>query len=130
MKPEDRGTRLVTMPGGEKVRVEIRIRQEDVLRGAMFRDSLPPERGIALFYRKAGKYPMFTYQVKMPLDHVWVDERGTIVEVVAHTPPCPTGLKASQCPVYGGNQVAKAVLLLADGMAARYGLQPGIKVDL
>lgn len=128
-RPEDIGTRLITMPGGQRVRVEVKILAEDIMRGMMFREKLDPDRGMMFLHKPPGKYAYWMYQVKIPLDIIWMDEQGNIVEISPNTPPClqPT---ASQCPVYGGSQTAQVVLELAGGMAEKYGLKTGMRVSL
>jgi hypothetical protein len=130
LRPEDRGTRRINYPNGKHVRAEVRMRPDDIIRGAMFRDSLPGDRGILLLYKKNGNYQQFLYQVKIPLDVVWFNEYGVIVELVSNAMPCPEGTRASQCPVYGGQAIARTVLLLGGGSVGRFGLQKGMKVDL
>ena len=128
-RPEDLGTRLITMPRGQKVRVEVKILPADIMRGMMFRETLAPDRGMMFLHKPPGKYPKWMYQVKIPLDIVWMDENGNVVEVVPRVPPCPSS-SASQCPVYGGTRRAQVVLELAAGMAAQYGLETGMRVVL
>ena len=130
MRPEDRGTRLITLPNGKTIRAEVRFRQEDVLRGAMFRDSMAEDHGILLLFKQTGFYPTFTYQVKFPLDLLWFDDKGTIVQLVPNAPPCPEGRKASECPVYGGTAPARAVLQIPAGVAKKQGLAQGMKLEL
>ena len=128
-RPEDIGTRVITMPGGQSVRVEVKIRPEDIMRGMMFRDKLDADRGMMFLHKPPGKYAYWMYQVKIPLDIIWMDEQGNIVEISANTPPCPYA-SATQCPVYGGSRQAQVVLELAGGMAAKYGLATGMRVAL
>ena len=78
-RPEDIGTRLITMPGGQRVRVEVKIRPEDIMRGMMFREKLDPDRGMMFLHKPPGKYAYWMYQVKIPLDIIWMDEQGNIV---------------------------------------------------
>ena len=130
MRPEDRGTRLIVLPNGAKIRAEVRFRQEDVMRGAMFRDAMPEDRGILLLFKQTGHYPTFLYQVKFPLDLLWFDDKGLIVQLVHNAPPCPVERKASQCPVYGGTAPARAVLQIAGGVAKKNGLSQGMRLDL
>jgi uncharacterized membrane protein (UPF0127 family) len=126
-RPEDIGTRLITMPGGQKVRVEVKILPEDIMRGMMFREKLDQDRGMMFLHKPPGSYPKWMYQVKIPLDIIWMDDRGNIVEVVANVPPCLQA-SARQCPTYGGTKKAQVVLELAAGMAAKYGLETGMHV--
>ncbi|MBY0504747.1 MAG: DUF192 domain-containing protein [Bryobacteraceae bacterium] len=128
-RPEDIGTRLITMPAGQRVRVEVKILPEDIMRGMMFRDRLDPDRGMMFLHKPPGKYPYWMYQVKIPLDIIWMDQQGNIVEISANTPPCPSAT-ASQCPYFGGTRTAQVVLELASGMAAKYGLATGMRVSL
>lgn len=131
MRPEDRGTRLLTLPNGFNVRVETRVRPDDILRGAMFRDSMPEDRGLLMRHQKAGPLPTFLYQVKFPLDLLWLDETGRVVEIARDVPPCPAGTVASQCPVYGSIRTpARYVLQLAAGMAKKQGLAVGTRIEL
>ena len=121
-------SRAVTMPNGTKVYAEMAIEYAEMVRGLMFRDSLAPDRGMLFLHNKMGKYPYWMYQVRIPLDIIWMNNDKQVVEVLANVPPCPSA-KSSECPTHGGTRDAQFVLELAAGMAAKYGVVVGTKVD-
>jgi uncharacterized protein len=120
---EDYQARVVTFPNGKQVRAESMLTEADMRRGMMFRDSIAPDRGMLFFHPAPGKYKYWMYQVRIPLDIIWMDRDRRIVEISAGTPPCTT--EAGECPNYGGNYDALYVLELGGGMAAKYGLKVG-----
>jgi uncharacterized membrane protein (UPF0127 family) len=63
------------------------------------------------------------FNVKVPLDIVFIDARHSVLGVAANSPPCTT--RASECPKYGGFPGTKYVLELNGGAAAGYGIRPG-----
>lgn len=95
-----------------------------MLRGMMFRDSLAPDRGMLFIHGAPGKYSYWMYQVRIPLDIIWIAPNHGIVEISADTPPCPSK-SASACPSFGGQQTAVYVLELAGGSARKYSLKVG-----
>jgi uncharacterized membrane protein (UPF0127 family) len=117
-------TREVTLPGGTKIACEVMIRPEDMARGMMYRDSLAPDRGMLFIHDSPGKYSYWMYNVKIPLDIIWMDGQRRIVEISPSTPPC-TATNPDRCPNYGGNVESAAVLELAGGSVQRYGLKVG-----
>jgi len=121
--PNELTMRSVTLPDGMQIRAEVAMDPIDMQKGMMFRDSLPRGRGMLFIHQQPGLYPYWMYQVKIPLDMLWMDSSRHIVEISADTPPCKT--KASQCPNYGGHQQAQFVLELAGGEARRLGLTLG-----
>lgn len=120
-------TRTVILPDGTQIRAEAMTQQHEMARGMMYRDSLPEGRGMLFIHGSPGKYPYWMFQVKVPLDIVWLDGARRIVEIVADAPPCTT--QASQCPNYGGKQNAVVVLELPGGSAKRHGLQVGQTIN-
>ncbi len=120
-------TRRVTLPGGQEIRAQVMMRPEDMMRGMMFQDSLAADRGMLFIHGAPGNYPYYMYQVRIPLDILWMDANKTIVEISANTPPCKT--KASECPRYGGTKEALFVLEMAGGMAEKYKLRAGQTLD-
>ena len=122
------GLRAVTMPNGKMVYAEMAIEYTEMLRGLMFRESIASDRGMLFLHNKMGKYPYWMFQVKMPLDIIWLDQSKTVVEVLANVPPCPSA-KSSECPTHGGVQQSQFVLELAAGMAEKYGVVVGSKID-
>jgi len=120
---EDFDTRTVTLPSGRQIRAEVLINPQDLARGMMFRDSLAPDRGMLFMHREAGEYPYWMYQVRIPLDMIWMDPERRVVEIAAAAQPCKT--EPGQCPTYGGHRRAQYVLELACGMAAKYGIKTG-----
>ncbi|MDX2268554.1 MAG: DUF192 domain-containing protein [Bryobacter sp.] len=126
--PSRFGTRPVTMPNGATVYAESAIEQVELLRGLMFRDSLVADGGLLFIHNRMGKYPAFMYQVKFPIDIIWMDRQKTVVEIAAKVPPC-TASKASECPTYGGNRDAQFLLEIPAGKAAEYRVSVGSQID-
>lgn len=120
--------RPVTLPDGGKIYAEMAIEHMEIVRGLMFRDSLPQDRGMLFLHNKMGRYPYWMFQVKFPLDIVWLNKDKVVVEVLSNVPPCPS-TKASECPQHGGTQDAQFVLELNAGQAARHSIAPGSKID-
>jgi hypothetical protein len=113
----------VALPGGVKLRAELKTDPADMARGMMFRDQLPADRGMLFVHPAPGRYPYWMHNVRVPLDIIWLDSAKRIVEISPDTPPC---LKpASDCPNYGGQSDAQYVLELAGGQAAKLGLAAG-----
>ena len=81
-KPVDDATlQSVRLPDGTVIQCEVLIRPEDMARGMMFRDSLAPERGMLFIHSQPGTYAYWMYQVKVPLDIIWLGKDRRIVEM-------------------------------------------------
>jgi hypothetical protein len=119
----DDHTRLVTLPDATKIRVEVMMHPNDMMRGMMFRESLAPDRGMLFIHGGPGHYAYWMFQVKIPLDILWLDASRTVVEISENTPPCPAGSK--KCQTYGGKHPAQFVLELAAGSVAKHNLRVG-----
>ncbi len=120
---EDFSARAVTLPDGTVVQAEVMTKPTDVQRGMMFRDTFPEGRAMLFVHGKTGRYQYWMYQVKVPLDIVWMNKDHVVVEISPNTPPCTT--QASKCPQYGGNEDALLVLELPAGNAAKHRVKVG-----
>jgi len=123
-KLEDLNATEITFPNGTKMLADTMLQQLDLTRGMMFRDSLAKDRGMLFVYAKEQKTPFWMYQVKIPLDIIWMDKGRHIVEIVPNAVPC-TAKKSSECTLYGGNADALYVLELNAGSAAKLNLKTG-----
>ncbi|MGH9612791.1 MAG: DUF192 domain-containing protein [Bryobacteraceae bacterium] len=119
-------TRDVTLPNGRIIHAEVAIDVRDMLRGLMFRDSLPPDHGMLFVHQKSGRYSYWMYQMMIPLDTIWMDSQHRIVEIYASAPPCKT--VAHKCAFYGGHFESQFELQLGGGMATKYGLKDGDRI--
>ena len=117
-------TTEITFPNGKTVIAETMLRDVDQMRGMMFRDSLAKDRGMLFVHQEEKNVPYWMYQVRIPLDIIWMDRQRRIVEISANTPAC-TSTTSRDCPSYGGHEKARYVLELAGGGAALYGLKVG-----
>ena len=120
---QDFSTRPVTLPDGTRIQAETVSHQIDMGKGLMFRDSLPEGRGMLFVHGSPNKYSYWMYNVKIPLDIIWMDGRGLVVEMVENAQPCPG--PSSQCPNYGGNETSLVVLEVPGGYARKHGVVKG-----
>ena len=118
----------LTLPNGKKLVVDTMRQQIDLTRGLMFRDPLPADRGMLFFYPKQELHPHWMYQVRFPIDIVWMDRERQVVEMLANVPPCPSKA-AHECPSFGGKVPSRFVLEAAAGFIAKNQLQTGEKLD-
>jgi uncharacterized membrane protein (UPF0127 family) len=63
--------------------------------------------------------------VLVPLDIVFLDDAGRVVEVVMDAQPC----RAEPCPRFTPSRPARAVLELSAGTAATHGLEVGSRIE-
>jgi uncharacterized protein len=115
----------IGLPNGRTILAEVMRTEEDTLRGMMFRDSLPEGHGMLFIYGKQGKYSSWMYEVRIPLDIVWIAQDRRVVEVVPDAQPCKSLKKGRDCPHLGGHQPAQFVLELPAGDAAKNGIWVG-----
>jgi hypothetical protein len=120
---EYRSTEVV-FPGDQKILAEMMRTELEMARGMMFRDSLAADRGMLFLHGLPGNWTYYMFQVKIPLDIIWMDGSKRIVEISANTPPCKSA-SARECPLYGGKEKSQFVLELPAGQAAKFGLKVG-----
>src|ERR1700722_9381047 len=63
----------VTFPNGVQINAEMMRREVELMRGLMFRESLPPNRGMLFIHPKEDVLHYWMYQTKIPLDLIWMD---------------------------------------------------------
>jgi uncharacterized membrane protein (UPF0127 family) len=120
---DELNTTVVTLPGGQEIRAEVKMSPETMRYGMMFRDSLPKGHGMLFIHPKPGSYTYWMHNVRIPLDIIFLDPGRRIVGITVNAPPCP--LEPEQCPQFGGNPNTQFVLELAGGESKRLGLKPG-----
>ena len=125
---EDLNTTAITLPDGNRILAETMVRDMDLTRGMMFRDALPRGRGMILMFPKEDKHPAFTYNVRVPLDILWMDKDQRVVEISENLPPC-TLKSAKACPTYGGKLASKYALELNGGAVQAYAVKLGDKLS-
>ena len=117
----------ITLPDGAVIRAEVVSTPEGQQRGLMFRRELAPDRGMLFNFTSYEQRPFWMFQTLIPLDIIWVDPEGVIVEISADTPPCGS-TNPGDCPNYGGSVKSQSVLEIAGGQAAAHRLKVGDRI--
>ncbi len=112
------------MPSRAIYRLELAKTREEQAQGLMFRESLPPRRGMLFLFPEPGVHKFWMKNTMIPLDMIWLDEKGKVLFVSADTPPC----KVDPCPSYGPEAAATSVLEIASGMAKKEGVTVGSRL--
>lgn len=90
--------------------------------GLMFVRSLAPQRGMLFVHEGPRELSMWMKNTYIPLDMVFIDARGRILQIVAQTTPHSLETIRSNSP-------ALAVLEIGGGEAQRLGIKPGQRVS-
>ena len=118
----------LTLPDGAVIQAEVVSTPAKQQQGLMFRRKLAPERGMLFNFPASDRRPFWMFQTLIPLDIIWMDADGVIVEIAADTPPCGSA-NPVDCPNYGGTVSAQYVLELAAGQAAAHNLKLGSRIQ-
>ncbi len=120
----DRGQVTV---GPATFQVEIAQTPADRQQGLMFRRDLPLDQGM-LFVQPLGPAAFWMKNTVIPLDLLYFDADGRLLQIVAAAPPCTT----PDCPIYPSDAAAtvRYILEINAGEAARRGIHPGDRLRL
>ena len=112
---------IVSASGGHRFTVEIAETPAQMEQGLMFRRVLPADQGMLFDYQRPTMATMWMRNTLIPLDMLFVDARGRIVNIHQRAVPQSDDIIASAAPVL-------AVIELNGGTAARLGIKPGDRV--
>ncbi len=112
---------IVTASGPHRFTVELATTAAQMLQGLMFRQSLAPDAGMLFDYQAPSMASMWMKNTLIPLDMLFVDAAGHIVNI--HERAVPGSLDAIAAAT-----AVRAVIELNGGTAARLGIQPGNQV--
>jgi uncharacterized membrane protein (UPF0127 family) len=112
---------IVSAHGRHRFTVELAETPAQLQQGLMFRPSLAPDAGMLFDFKIPTVAAMWMRNTLIPLDMLFVDAHGTIVNIQARAVPESDAIIAAAAPV-------RAVLELNGGTAARLGIAPGDRV--
>ncbi len=111
-------------PDGTRTRLELAVSDQERFLGLMFRDQLAADGGMLFIFDQDDRYPFWMKNTFIPLDLVWIDRAGQVVDVRAGVQPC----RSDPCPSYAPTKVGRAVLEVNAGFAKAHGLVPGAQL--
>ena len=117
---DNAGPRVV-FPDNFVVSVEIAADEELRAQGLMYRDHIDPGKGMLFIFPRDDVFSFWMKNTRIPLDMIWIDANKRIVGLRENVPPC----KVADCPSYGPGVVARYVLEVGGGEAAKHGLKVG-----
>ena len=112
---------IISASGPHRFKVELAETPAQMTQGLMFRTSLAPDAGMLFDYRQPTPATMWMRNTLIPLDMLFVDAQGRIVNIHERAVPQSLDVIAAAEPV-------RAVIELNGGTAARLGIEPGDRV--
>jgi len=115
--------------GGEELKLEVADTPALRSRGLMGRSSLGQNGGVLFVFDQSGIYPFWMKNTLIPLDIIWLDEKGQIVYMKENAEPC-SGIVDAICRAILPGKIARYVIELNGGMVEKLGLQTGDLIEL
>jgi hypothetical protein len=109
---------IVSATGPHRFSVEVAETPEQMEQGLMFRRTMPADAGMLFDYKAPTVATMWMRNTLIPLDMLFVDARGRIVNIHQRAVPQSLDVIAAAAPV-------RVVIELNGGTAARLGIAPG-----
>ncbi|MGE3645507.1 MAG: DUF192 domain-containing protein [Beijerinckiaceae bacterium] len=113
---------VVTATGRHAFKVEVMRKQEELSRGLMYRRTMARDHGMLFDFGEVRPVAMWMRNTYLPLDMLFIDARGRVVNVAENTEPLSEETIPSAAPVL-------SVLEVNAGTARRIGLKAGDRVE-
>ncbi|MDQ0457247.1 DUF192 domain-containing protein [Rhizobium paknamense] len=110
-----------TSGGRHVLQLEYALSASERAQGLMNRKTLPPDHGMIFDFGESREVMMWMKNTPLPLDMLFIDEKGVIRHIAANTTPFSEDIIPSSGSV-------RYVIELNGGRAAALGIQPGSRV--
>ncbi|HOG17360.1 MAG TPA: DUF192 domain-containing protein [Syntrophales bacterium] len=111
---------------GRVFSAEVARTPQEKAKGLMFRKALARDACMFFLYDEDSHHAIWMKNCFLPLDVVWVDGEGRVVEVAENVPPCAAAAEA--CPSYGGKVLSRHFVEFPAGTVAAVGVLPGEEI--
>jgi len=108
--------------GSYRFNVELAISDEERAQGLMFRKEMASDAGMLFLYNQDQAVTFWMKNTYLPLDMIFIASDGRITQIVRHAQPFSENLIPS-------NTYIRGVLEVNAGVADRYEIEPGDRVD-
>ncbi|MCE2504926.1 MAG: DUF192 domain-containing protein [Nitrosopumilaceae archaeon] len=99
--------------------VQIADTESKRVRGLMFQEQLPYDKGMLFVFEESGNYPIWMHNMKFPLDVIWFDKNGNAVHIEKNLLPCKT-VDTNTCQRFLPSAEANYVLEVASGFVEKH----------
>lgn len=135
--PKESKLAEVNFPKGtvkiDSVTLDVQIAESDAqkARGLMFQNELPYEQGMIFVFNQEQVVPIWMLNMQFPLDIIWFDGDGNVVNIAKNVPPCKSALETATCAVdNGGGKKAKYVLEVTAGFVDKFNITENSKLQI
>ena len=112
---------IESRPAAHRFTIELAATPDERARGLMYRQSMPADHGMLFDFQTPQPVGFWMKNTPLPLDMLFIDAAGAIVQIAADATP------NSETPIISQEPI-RAVLELNAGTSARLGITPGAKV--
>ena len=112
---------IQTAGGPRKFTIELALSDAQMEQGLMFRRSMAADAGMLFDFKTPTMVTMWMKNTVIPLDMLFLDEQGRIIDIHERAVPYSTDVIAAKTP-------SRYVIELNGGTAARLGIKPGDQV--
>jgi uncharacterized protein len=112
---------IQTAAGPQKFSIELALTDAQMEQGLMFRRSMAADAGMLFDFKQPTNVTMWMKNTVIPLDMLFLDTSGKIIDIHERAVPYSTDIIASTVP-------ARYVIELNGGTVARLGIKLGDKV--
>ena len=117
--------------GSSVLDIEVVSTEKERETGLMYRNSLPQGHGMLFVFDSPGFYPFWMKNTSIPLDIMWLNTRGRIIDIKRNVRPCIEFDRTQKnCPYYTPIEKAKYVLEVNSGWVDKNGISLGTFVSL
>lgn len=114
------------LPDGQPLLLELADTPASRQQGLMGRRHLASGHGMLFDYPRGARPNIWMKNMHIPLDLLFIDGQGRILQVHADIPPC----RQADCPTYPGPADSRFALELPAGSLQRHGLHVGQRLAL
>lgn len=100
------------------------------VRGLMFQQPLPYDKGMFFVFDTPGDYSLWMLNMEFSLDMIWFDDNGNVVHIEKNVPPCKTALETMTCPSYSPDKESLYILEVTSGFVDKFKINQDSKLDI
>lgn len=125
---QENGLARIATPKGAIIFAEVADTLDKRAQGLMHRTTMEENHGMLFIFPKSGYWTFWMKNTKIPLDILWLDQKGTIIHIEANVPICTR--VDDHCPRHYSYKQSWQVLELNAGTAERLQLLPGGRLTI